>query len=83
MAFTANTVLQNFFVKKIQKYFWKLLFSSLLEKNTFVRTWKTLSVKLLKKLMNFLYQILELELESLFNPYLQKSNTLASLGFNR
>ena len=33
--------------------------------------------------MNFLYQILELELESLFNPYLQKSNTLASLGFNR
>ena len=50
-----------------------LLYSTLLystqEKNTFesTLTWKTLSVKLHRKLMNFPYQILEFELESLFH----------------
>ena len=47
----------------------ELLYSTLLysRKNTFesTLTWKALSVKLLWKLMNLPYQILELELESL------------------
>ena len=62
MAFTANS-LAEFFCEKISKT--TLLYS---RKTTFESTftWKTLSVKWLWKLMNFPYQILELELESLF-----------------
>ena len=49
-----------------------LLYSTLLStKNTFEST-LTLSVKLLWKLMNFPYQILELELELLFIFYKEK-----------
>ena len=49
-----------------------LLYSTLLStKNTFEST-LTLSVKLLWKLINFPYQILELELELLFIFYKEK-----------
>ena len=57
-----------------QKYFWNSTLLHSPEKKTFENTltWKTLSVKLLWKLINFPYQILELELELLFIFYKEK-----------
>ena len=58
---------REFFCEKNKKNFQKYfdLKDTTLLKYT-LHYWKTLSVKVLWKLMNFPYQILELELESLF-----------------